>query len=309
MLRDRVHGGPEGPSSSPILPLLRQRLGMFRSRGEADRTLCVEIVPLGPISHEQIIDTAVRRANRGQRNYRLAVGEPVVSLGGPDGRGRYRFAHLAERMIAARQSSNTDILVGVIDQPLCDELFSGTDRESLAIVVSLDSITDLLQSTGKSPADYLLVEIGAQLLTIEYRRATGLQVDAEHCALPWHRETRSCIFDYCDDRPQSSKKMMEPQLCSACRAALEKANVRHSRVAAAVRIVQRGVDPRAVRLLRDASSRPLIQFLFGGFLFATAQGVAQQLGASWWAIPAADAAVVTGLAALLYVLKRPPRIF
>ena len=122
--------------------------------------------------------------------------------------------------------------------------------------MSLTNIADTLQRTRRTPADYVLVEIAAQLLAIEYRRLVELKPDPEDCALPWRRETRACVFDYCDNRADTGKKLMEPKLCDHCRAVLGDAHVRQSVIDASVGMVRSAVAPRMIAILWELSGNP-----------------------------------------------------
>jgi hypothetical protein len=134
----------------------------------------------------------------------------------------------------------------------------------IRIVISITPVEDLLPRINKSKADYVLLEIAAQLLTIDYRRQTNLSAEPEVCELPWHKETRSCVFDYCDNPPHTLKKLMAPKLCSECLALFESANIRESVITASINIVKKAVYAKLINVLRGILSDPLGRALFSG---------------------------------------------
>jgi len=111
---------------------------------------------------------------------------------------------------------------------------------------------------------YVLVQIAAQLLTIEYRRASNTAADPEDCEPPWHGETKSCVFDYSDVTEDTGKKLIAPQLCESCKSLLAKKNIRQSVISACMRIVDLAVRPKVHTLIRDLIGSPVMGFLFGG---------------------------------------------
>ena len=113
-------------------------------------------------------------------------------------------------------------LVGVIDIPLVDDIFSSTDRDNQAIVVSTQSgnIRATISRIRSTIGAYVLMEIAAQILAIEFRRAAHIHADPEICEKPWHPETKSCVFDYSDNLPDTEKKLLNPKVCDSCVALL-----------------------------------------------------------------------------------------
>ena len=133
----------------------------------------VNVLAMGPLPRRALLDTVVERGNGVQQHYAFAISEPLTSLGPPNDKGEYRFKSLAEKLLQRKRGSGSDstadILVGVVDSPLYDELFSGIDESLRVVIVSTANMLDTLERTQRSHADYVLVEIAAQLLAIEYR--------------------------------------------------------------------------------------------------------------------------------------------
>ena len=228
----------------------------------------VEIVQMGPLPHDLNLKAVAKTANRVQHHFQCVVGDPINNLGEPNAAGEYKLANLAVLLEGRRHQSGSEFEIGVTDSPLCEELFSGVDSESKNVVISLAPMEDLLPKINKSKADYVLLETAAQLLTIDFRRQTNLVVDPEVCDLPWHKETRSCVFDYCDCPPHTLKKLMAPKLCSQCQSLLESANIRESVITACINLVKKAVYAKVINVLRGFLSDPIGRALFGGvFLF------------------------------------------
>jgi len=224
----------------------------------------VEIVQMGPLPHDLNLRIVTKTANKVQDHFQLVLGDPINHLGQPNSDGEYKVADLAVLLETRRHQSDAELEVGITDAPLCEGLFSGVDNASNNIVVSLAPMETLLPRINKSKADYVLLEIAAQLLTTDYRRQTDLSVDPEVCALPWHKETKSCVFDYCDNPPETLKKLMAPKLCSECRSMFETANIRESVITACLNIVKKAVYAKLLNVLRGVLSDPIGRSLFGG---------------------------------------------
>lgn len=224
----------------------------------------IEIVQMGPPPDNLNLKGVVKTANRAQEYFNCVLGDPINTLGSPNTDGEYTVTQLATLLETRRRQNNAETEIGVIDAPLYDELFSGVDAASNNIVISITPVESLLSGINKSKADYVLLEVGAQLLTIEYRRQTNLSVEPEVCERPWHKETRSCLFDYCDHPPHTLKKLKEHRLCAECQSILESANIRGSVISACRDIVKKGVQAKVLNILRDVFSDPFGRAAFGG---------------------------------------------
>src|SRR5882762_5720488 len=130
----------------------------------------VEIVQMGSPIHSLNLQAVSRTANRVQSHFNFVVGDPINTIGEPyTDDGEYKVADLAG-LLERRSQNEVESEVGITDAPLCEEFFSGVDSASKHIVISLAPIENLLPRINKSKADYVLLEIAAQLLTVEYRR-------------------------------------------------------------------------------------------------------------------------------------------
>jgi hypothetical protein len=224
----------------------------------------VEIIQMGPLTSDLNLREVTKVANKSQKHFHFLLGNPLNSLGEPDTEGEYKVADLAKLVEARRTQSCADIAVGVTDSPLYWELFSGIDSASNNVVISTSGTDPLLAKVNKSKAAYVLVEIAAQLLAIEYRRLVALSAEPEDCAPPWHGETKLCLFDYCGDPPQTVKKLITPKLCLQCLALLESANIQESIKKACLNLAKRGVRARFLHQLLTVLGNPILGFFFGG---------------------------------------------
>jgi len=236
----------------------------------------VKLMQMGPLPTDLNLRDVVKLANAAQRHFQFELGDPITGLGAPGEDGVYSFSALAPLLEARRKRDNVDTAIGVIDCPLVDELFSGLDTASKNVVISLSPARPLLAHVNQTKSAYVLVEVAAQLLTIEYRQQTGTSAAPEQCAPPWHQETRSCLFDYCADAPQTLKKLMSPKLCSGCTALLESANIEASVIRSCVTLVETALRQRFWNVLRSTLGDPIGRFAFGGLvtLLATEGGTA-----------------------------------
>lgn len=205
--------------------------------------IIVTIIQLGPLRVGLKLTTVVDRANRAQQSYFFRLGDSVESTGEPDAeQGRYTFDRLASRL-ATRRDENTQLLVGVTDHAVHDEMFSAVAKDLSCIIVSTDDIQTVLKTDGTTDTGYVLFEIAAQLLTIEYRRLSEERFPPTECGAPWHRERRRCIFYWDEERQHTGQKMLEPGLCPPCDAALDRTNVAASFSTAAIGIAKSGLQP------------------------------------------------------------------
>lgn len=227
----------------------------------------VEIVQMGPLPPALNLRRVARTANKVQEHFQLVVGDPINHLGQPNHDGEYKVADLALLLEMRRHQNSAEFEIGVTDSPLFWGLFSGVDSASNNIVISVAPVAALLSNVNKTLAAYVLVEIAAQLLTADYRRQTNLSVEPEICALPWHEETRSCVFDYCGNPPHTLKKLMSPSLCPLCKATLESANIRGSVIRACRNIVKKAVYAEFRNVLAGVLSDPINRAVFGGLFF------------------------------------------
>jgi len=245
----------------------------------------VELIPLGQISADLDLHELVRVANKIQHYFYFALGDTVETLGRPGEHAEYPFDHLVGLLKAWNQRESKIVRVGVLDDQLDhDELFSGIDRELRYIIVSTNDVEEIPRRSSKTLTAYVLLEIAAQLLTIEYRRVTRLSCSPVECAAPWHEETRSCLFDWSEKRQHTAKKLLKaPHLCLQCQADLSQANVPGSVRQACLEMVRAAVRPRFKAIARDVATDPLVRFLFGGFVLSALTNLISLLrGSSIW---------------------------
>jgi len=154
----------------------------------------VQIIQLGSLTPSLNLKGVARFANKTQTHFQFISGDPIEHLGDPDDEGKYKVRDLGTLLETRRNQGSVDVAVGVVDSPLYYELFSGVDTTNNNIVISTVPFEEL-PAAVKIPIDaYILVEIAAQLLTIEYRRQNNIGVEPEECASPWHGKTRSLSF-------------------------------------------------------------------------------------------------------------------
>jgi len=230
----------------------------------------IKIFQMGPPNPELDLSKVVRMANASQNIFSFSLGDKLETIGPPNLEGQYKFSDLVKTLKDSRLEEDVNVFIGVIDFPIYDELFSSIDEGNLYIIISLYDIDGILERSRKNSNDYVLCEIGAQLLAIEERRAKDISIDPEEPGEPWHEETRACLFDYDKTRFYSYKKLMLPQLCSGCNALLEEANVGKSVQNASVNIVKAGIRPFKTTIIETFSNRMVLAGLvmvISGILF------------------------------------------
>ena len=166
------------------------------------------------------------------------------------------------------ERDQTQLLVGVTDHALYDEMFSAVDETLSCVIVSTADIQEVIEADRTTASGYVLFEIAAELLTIEYRHLTKQSSSPTTCEPPWHKVRRSCIFDYDEQRKHTGSKMLAPTLCPQCESLLNEAGVAPSIKLAATRIAKAGLAPiRAFlrRLVLNSWFTLLAGFVIGKF--------------------------------------------
>jgi len=266
----------------------------------------VEIIHMGAPFRGLNLAEVVRIGNRAQKHFRFSLGDGIPNLGDPDDEGKYNVDELVPLLKARRVLSTSEVFVGIIDSPLQDELFSAVDSTNNHIVVSIDDIAGILTQSNQSYLSYVLVEIAAQLLTIEYRRTVGRSAPPTECEKPWHKPIRSCLFDYCDDRSQSRKKLIWGKLCDHCKASLSEANVRQTVIDACLDLVNKAVRTKLYAVLQAAVSNPFAQIVFSGSVISLLiLGLVQSGFQTWEIITVSGLMVLTIVVIQYFRMKRP----
>lgn len=275
----------------------------------------VLVISLGPAQERVGLRGLVKLLNEVQDQYEFAVGDDLLNLPPPsrpreDGRNdppQYAAKDLFEYMKKHREAGET-VLVGVIDSEVYNELFSATDADNSAIVVSMrvDGLPRLLKLTRKTWEQYVALEIGAQLLAIQYRRNAALSADPEECEAPWHVDRRNCLFDYYglseDDVGLSEdkvSKLLSPKLSDQTLTEMREAEVPRSLIDATLNIVRGASRTRwrtvARRVLRD----PVVTIALGAGLGLIASVLAQGDARIWAPCLAVAFLIVIGRILLL----------
>ena len=239
----------------------------------------VRVVRMGPLVAACDEAWLVRAANRSQTFYHFEVGDPVPSLGAPDEDGAYRIDNLIDILVQSRAEDGA-ILVGIVDATIGDEYFSALNRKNDCVLVSIDGVQSILEKTQTTLQGYVLVEVAAQLLTIAYRQRANISADPNECGLPWHGDTRQCLFDYCEKREHSGKKLMAPNLCARCRAKLEEANVPQRVLVGATGLFNRGVKRSLLGVLDDTTHNPFVMFVLGAIVMSSVRPSLAEAGVS-----------------------------
>jgi hypothetical protein len=263
----------------------------------------VEVIHMGAPFHELNLAEVVKIGNLAQQHFRFISGDKILHLGDPDEDGRYGVSQLIDLLEARKKGNAARIFVGVIDSPLQDELFSAVDSTNSHIIVSIDDIAGILSTSNKACVDYVLFEIAAQLLTIEYRRSIGKCAPPEECHDPWHKETRSCVFDYCDYRPQTWKKLISLHLCDECRMLLSSPDIQ-TVMTACLDLVKKAVRTRISTVLHATASDRFMQIVFGGSAISLFAIALNQWGFTIWQIIAIYVLTLITIVVVRYLRMR-----
>ena len=245
----------------------------------------VKIVQLGPL-HEQLnLKGVVNKANRSQGQYIFHLADPLEYLPEPteDEGHQYKFDLLADLLQSKRGNDTAQVLIGVIDHAIHDQMFSALNSELTCILISTADIEEGNVTQKTSMAGYVLFEIGAQLLTIEYRHLRKIKSEPEECAEPWHKKRLTCVFDWDEERKYTGQKIASPKICEVCRGLLYKAGVGPTVIDATTSLVRAGLTP-IQKFLTNQTRAPIIILILGALL-GNVSGLKVFSTVSWWLKP------------------------
>lgn len=244
----------------------------------------IKVVQLGPL-HEQLnLRGVVNKANRSQGQYIFHLADPLEYLEeSTEDEGQYKFDLLADHLQRKRGSDTAQVLIGVTDHAIHDQMFSALSSDFTCILISTADIEEGTITQKTSMAGYVLFEIGAQLLTIEYRRLREIKSEPEECAEPWHKERRTCLFDWDEERKHTGQKIASQKICVLCNSLLSKAGVGQTLIDATTGLARAGLTP--VRTFLKNQVRAPIIMLISGALLGNFLGLEVFSTVSWWLKP------------------------
>lgn len=243
----------------------------------------VGLVALPDVSHHVDLEALAARLDQTGEIYRFRV-LPAIEMipepTEPTSRGgnfspQYDPAVLFGLLDAHLHRHLVDFVVGVIDSEIYDEIFSTINPSNSAILVSLRTPTlpEILRKSGRAAVNYVGLEIAAQLLCIQYRRATGLISEPSVCAPPWHVQRLNCLFDWYGISPTNVTKLQSPKLSGLARKYFEDARVPAEYVEAGVQMARLMSRYDIQAIMRMLLPDPFLGVAFGalfGWLASTA---------------------------------------
>jgi hypothetical protein len=269
-------------------------------------TTTVRLLPLGPVYERVNIRAIADNLNSTQRLYQFTVDDPLLNLPQPtvytpalgNVSPQFDAAELFEYILRHRgmHLSSNVIIVGIIDTEVYDELFSTIDRANTMILVStrINNLPVVLAQSRKTYEQYVALEIGAQLLAIEYRRRAGIFADPKTCAKPWHIERRNCLFDYYGLDPANVQKLISPKISDQVLAEMRAAEVPQRAIDASLAIVKKAATTMWLEVFRRAPSDPIVALGIGAVIGLSASIVANLDAARWAAFTAVAMLVIFG---------------
>lgn len=225
----------------------------------------VEVIQLGHLIKSQLsLEKVVKFANGAQSYFKFNLSNSITNIGDPNKNGKYKTGFLTKLINDTKTDSKQDIRVGVIDYPLWGGLFSGINKDCNCIIISIHNIDGIIKDTWSTYEAYVLTEIAVQLLTIKYRISKHLIVKPEKLEKPWHRQTKSCLFDYCEIPAHTRRKLIAPNICDSCQESLSIANIPGPIKKACIEIFNSGVKTRFSTIFRVLPNNKIITVLFSG---------------------------------------------
>lgn len=248
------------------------------------------MIALGPVASRVDINRVRTDLNDAQRVYEFVVYDsllnlPVPTVARPDGRNlppAYAPDALFEYVWTHRGTTRgtPPVLFGVIDTEVFDGLYSAIDRSNRMGVVSLcvDSLPDVLSASRKTREQYVELEVGAQLLAIQYRRRAGLSCDPGGCDKPWHIERRDCLFDYFGLTADDVQKLISPKLSDQVLAEFRAAEVPQRYIDASLAIVRKASTTLWSEVWSRLPADPVVTLSLGAILGLAAALIASAAG-------------------------------
>lgn len=247
---------------------------------------------LGDVSHHVNVDRLASRLEDVNTIYKFRVLDPILVLPEPtlqpaQGRNyspQFDAAVLFALLKKHSQRTLVDIVVGIIDSEIYDELFSTNNSENDAVLVSLRSPTlpEILERSGRTPLNYVGLEIAAQLLCIQYRRKIGQPSDPGKCSPPWHIQRLNCLFDWYGISPTNVTKLQRPQLSLLARQYFEDAQVSPAVVDNGLRMAK-AITRRDHHTIFSLLARdPLLGVILGAIFGWAASGASLWPSVSAW---------------------------
>ena len=190
-----------------------------------------------------------------------------------------------------RDIPDKSLFVAITDNEVYEDLFSALNSNNDAIIVSLraEKLQEILSSSYRSYNQYVMLEIGAQLLASFYRRHKGINAQPSDCEMPWHRERRNDLFDYYGLHPENTSKLITPKMDSISIGEFTSAGVPNTIVNAGSAIVESAAKSSFIVKLRRS---------WDDSLFTTASGALIGLLASISANMSATVIVTFVIAAI-----------
>jgi hypothetical protein len=235
----------------------------------------VRLIPLGTATRRVGFDKLVESLNGVQQWYEFVLDDPLRNLPPPtiphpagNFLPRYDSAELFNYMKIHRSGGPGSLPFGVIDSEIYDDLFSTTDIDNTAGIVSthVTSLKEVLALSQKTVEQYIELEIGIQLLAMAYRQRASIRADPAECALPWHIDRRECIFDYYGLSAGDTQKLTSPKISERSMAELRQLEVPQTQIDATLAIVKIASTTMWREVLRRAPSDPVVALGAGAVL-------------------------------------------
>jgi len=269
----------------------------------------VGIVALGPIFERLNLVHLIRDLNKSQSLYVFALEDPLTNVPAPTiprehptDSPQYSPDELFKYIHAYRgQFSNTPdnprVLVGIIDSEIYDEAYSVIDRTNSMILISvrISDLRDILQKSHKTYNQYVRLEIGAQLLALQYRKLANISADPTICEKPWHIERRDCLFDYYGLAPENVQKLISPKISIQVLSDFRQVELPESYMDASLKIVRSASKTIWGEVLRNAPQDPYVVLITGAVLGLVASIFANQTKFLWF--------FYIGVAVVLIILR------
>jgi len=190
--------------------------------------------------------------------YHFEVGTSITNLGPPDLHG-YGYSDDAIVSAISPHADAYDVAVAITIVPIEDNYF--TRRVGGRFIISTTYQAEMLmQSSGRSPEEYVALAICQELVNFEFCRVTGKGPQDDL----FHKDPRGCLFDFAGIKEQKIGKLKSCSICQDCLGKLAETNADQYVIDFAKRLLRKVRSPSLGKALRLSVSSPGISFLFGG---------------------------------------------
>lgn len=214
--------------------------------------------------------------NKAQKEYNFIVIDPIENLGEPDDNEQYPFKYLVSQALKRLDPKKNELIVGITSNSITGEYFSDVDPPNRVIIISLNDMKVYLEDADRDFEDYVILEVSGNIAEYEHAKIYPQSSVIGICGDPWHRETRGCLFDYCNRRSDIVEKLRHTQVENICRGRWIEKQLSQDKLCAVESLVKEAVKTKFSKAIKEILAHPVSGFLYGGVTIGSFNTFIQQ---------------------------------